>query len=345
VLIRGEYDKKGAKVTPGVPGALASPPVATGGLPRPTRLDLAKWIVSPGNPLTARVAVNRAWQMHFGTGLVKTTEDFGTQGAFPSHPELLDWLAAEFQTDWDVKRLHKLIVTSATYRQSSRLTPELTAKDPENRLLARFPRLRLSAEVVRDQALFASGLLVEKLGGPSVKPYQPPGLWNELSGTGDYVPDTGEGLYRRSLYTFWKRTAPPPVMATFDAAGREICWVRESRTNTPLQALTLLNETGFVEASRMLAQRVMRETPDTDARLILAFRRLTARVPTAAELRILRHGLDRHLADYRRDPEAARKLLRVGAAKVHPELDPVELATYAMVCGLILNLDEVVTKE
>jgi hypothetical protein len=243
-----------------------------------------------------------------------------------------------------MKRLHRLIVTSATYRQSSRFTPELTAKDPENRLLARFPRLRLSAEVVRDQALFASGQLVERIGGPSVKPYQPPGLWNELSGTGDYVPDTGEGLYRRSLYTFWKRTAPPPVMATFDAAGREVCWVRENRTNTPLQALTLLNETGFVEAALVLAQRVMVASPDADARLVLAFRLVTARPPTAAELRILRRGLDHHLAEYRRDPEAARKFVRVWFVGDR-KLDPSELAAYAMVCGLILNLDEAVTKE
>jgi hypothetical protein len=345
VLIRGEYDKRGEKVTPGFPAALQSPGTVAPGLTRLNRLDFARWLVSPANPLTARVAVNQAWQHHFGTGLVKTVEDFGTQGAFPSHPDLLDWLAVEFQSDWDVKRLHQLIVTSATYRQVSKVTPELRTKDPENRLLARFPRLRLSPEVVRDQALFAGGLLVEKVGGPSVKPYQPAGLWKELSGADDYTPDAGEGLYRRSLYTYWKRTAPPPVMATFDAAGRETCWVRESRTNTPLQALTLLNETGFVEAARVLARRVMVEAPTPDARLTRAFRCVVSRPPTAAELRILRDGLEEHLARFRADPAAAEKLLATGAAKPDPKLDPAELAAYATVCNLILNLDEAVTKE
>jgi hypothetical protein len=358
VLIRGEYDKKGEKVGPGLPAVFQSPGTAVPGTTN--RLDLAKWIVSPTNPLTARVIVNRAWQLHFGTGLVKTVEDFGTQGEYPSHPELLDWLASEFMlptkptdggpwaipgTPWDLKRLHKLIVTSAMYRQSSRQTPELRARDPDNRLLARFPRYRLSAEMVRDQALFTSGLLVEKLGGPSVKPYQPAGLWMELSGTGDYTPDKGENLYRRSLYTFWKRTVAPPVLATFDATARETCWVRESRTNTPLQALTLLNETAFVEASRMLAQRVMTEAATADARLVLAFRRVTGRPPNAVELQVLRDGLSAHLADFRARPAAAQKLLRVGEAKPDPKLDPVDLAAYAMVCNTLLNLDEVVTKE
>ena len=340
VLIRGEYDRRGEKVTAGTPARLNPFPAGT-----PTnRLGLARWLVDPANPLAARVAVNRAWQLHFGTGLVKTTEDFGTQGAFPSHPELLDWLAAEFATDWDVKRLHRLIVTSATYRQASRVTPELLAKDPEDRLLARFPRLRLAPEMVRDQALLASGLLVERLGGPSVRPYQPAGLWKELSGAGDYVPDTGDGLYRRSLYTYWKRTAPPPVMAAFDAAGRETCWVRETRTNTPLQALALLNETGFVEAARVLAQRVMREAAEPDARLVRAFRIVTGRTPAEAELRVLRRGLDAHRADFRRDPAAARRLLAIGAAAADPALDAPELAALTTVCGLILNLDEAVTK-
>jgi len=301
--------------------------------------------VDPANPLTARVAVNRAWQLHFGTGLVRTAEDFGTQGEFPSHPELLDWLAVEFRKDWDFKRLHRLIVTSATYRQSSRVTAEALARDPENRLLGRFPRHRLSAEMVRDQALFAGGLLVERRGGPSVKPYQPAGLWKELSGAGDYVPDAGEGLYRRSLYTFWKRTVPPPVLAGFDAAGRETCWVREARTNTPLQALALLNETGFVEAARALAQRVMREAAAPDDRLTRAFRRVTCRLPTDAEVKVLRGGLEYHLAEYRKDPAAAKRLLAVGASRPDPALDPAELAAYATVCGLLLNLDEVVTKE
>ncbi|HEY2911199.1 MAG TPA: DUF1553 domain-containing protein, partial [Gemmataceae bacterium] len=287
VLIRGDYEKKGDRVYPGVPAVLTPVANAPGS---PNRLDFARWLVDRSNPLTARVAVNRAWQLHFGTGLVKTTEDFGTQGEFPTHPELLDWLAVEFMASggrqppdsqpWDVKRLHKLIVTSAVYRQSSRITKELAARDPENKLLARFPRQRLSAEMVRDQALFASGLLVEKQGGPSVKPYQPAGLWKELSGADDYVADHGPGLYRRSLYSYWKRTSPPPVLAAFDAAGREICWVRESRTNTPLQALALLNETGFVEASRKLAERVMKQAKSQRDRLRAAFLRCVGRSPS-----------------------------------------------------------------
>ena len=320
VLIRGAYDKKGAKVAPAFPSAIGAAMATTA---RPNRLDLANWIASPVNPLTARVAVNRAWQLHFGVGLVKTVEDFGTQGAFPTHPELLDWLAVEFAspssgTPWDQKRLHKLIVTSATYRQSSNIGPELLAKDPENRLLARFPRQRLSADVVRDQALWAGDLLVEKQGGPSVKPYQPAGLWKELSGADDYTPDTGAGLYRRSLYTYWKRTSPPPVMAAFDASGRETCWVRESRTNTPLQALTLLNEVGFVESARGLAQRSMREAPGPDERLTRAFRRVLARPPSEQELTVLRRGLDHQLAVYKRDPAAARKLLAIGESRRRP---------------------------
>src|SRR5207253_1771585 len=215
------------------------------------RLGFARWLVDPSNPLTARVAVNRYWQMYFGTGLVKTIDDFGSQGEWPTHPELLDWLATEFvRTGWNVKAMQKLIVMSATYRQASKVTPLLLSRDPENRLLARGPRLRLSAEMIRDQALAISGLLVERLGGPSVKPYQPKGLWKEL-GDVDYTPDHGENLYRRSLYTFWKRTVAPPSMMTFDAAARETCSVRETRTNTPLQALTLMNEITYVEAGRV----------------------------------------------------------------------------------------------
>jgi mono/diheme cytochrome c family protein len=378
ILTRGEYDKKGEKVTPGVPALLQR----TGPVPVPgrlqNRLDLARWIVWLDNPLTARVAVNRAWQMHFGVGLVKTAEDFGTQGAFPTHPELLDWLAREFMvptanpdrkvggedrkvgggagnhpgtgvpgspTQWDVKRLHKLIVMSATYRQSSRVTKEHLARDPENKLLARYPRIRLSSEMLRDQALFASGLLVEKLGGPSVKPYQPAGLWDELSGTGDYTPDKGANLYRRSLYTYWKRTSPPPVMAAFDAAGRETCWVRESRTNTPLQALALLNETAFVEAARVLAARVMREAKTPDERLTRAFRLVAARTPTARELKVIRENFDFQLAEFRKNPPGIQKLMAIGEARPDGNLDPAELAAYTAVCNLLLNLDEVVTKE
>jgi hypothetical protein len=349
VLVRGQYDRRREKVTPAGPAALPNPP--HGG----TRLDLAKWLVSPENPLTARVAVNRLWQLHFGAGLVATGEDFGTQGAYPSHPELLDWLATEFvRTGWDVKRMHKLIVTSATYRQSSIAergtrnaelpsAPHSEFRVPSS-LLSRFPRRRLSAEMIRDQALFASGLLVEHQGGPSVRPYQPAGLWDELSGAGDYVPDTGEKLYRRSLYTYWKRTAPPPGLSAFDAIARETCWVRETRTNTPLQALNLLNDVTYVEAARKLAERALREAASDD-RLNFVFRTVTARPPTDAERAVLRRTMERQLADYRDNPAAARKLLKVGAFPADPKLDPAELAAYAAVCRLILNLDEAVTKE
>jgi hypothetical protein len=292
------------------------------------------------------VAVNRLWQLHFGTGLVATSEDFGTQGEYPSHPELLDWLATEFvRSGWDVKRMHKLIVTSATYRQSCRVPKVIPARDPDNRLLSRFPRYRLSAEMIRDQALFAGGLLVEHAGGPSVKPYQPAGLWDELSGTGDYVPDMGDKLYRRSLYTYWKRTAPPPSLSAFDATARETCWVRETRTNTPLQALTLLNDVTYVEAARKLAEFVLRECAVADDRLGLAFRRVTARAPSDAERVVLRRALEQQLADYRNEPAAARKVLKVGESAVDPRLDAVEVAAYAGICRLILNLDEAVTKE
>ena len=342
VLVRGEYDKFGEKVKRNVPATL----LPTGKQPPKDRLSLARWLTDRTNPLTARVAVNRMWQLHFGMGLVKTVEDFGTQGEYPSHPELLDWLASEFvRIGWDEKKMHKLIVTSATYQQASRITKELQAKDPENRLLARGPRYRLSAEMVRDQALFASGLLVEKLGGPSVKPYQPAGLWKELSGADDYKQDTGENLYRRSLYSYWKRTSAPPGLMTFDASGRETCWVRETRTNTPLQALTLLNDVTYVEAARLLAERAMKKEKTTDERFKQAFLLVLSRPPSDVERLILRQALDQHLADYRKNPDAAKKLLRIGEKLADAKIDAGELAAYAQVCSLILNLDEAVTKE
>jgi hypothetical protein len=284
--------------------------------------------------------------MVFGTGIVKTVDDFGAQGEWPTHPELLDWLAAEFvQNGWDVKATLRTIVTSSTYRRSSRVTPALLQKDPENRLLARGPRVRLPAEMIRDQALAVSGLLVEKLGGPSVRPYQPAGLWKELADK-EYQRDKGEGLYRRSLYTFWKRTVAPPTMITFDAAGRETCVVRETRTNTPLQALTLMNEVTYVEAARMLAQRIMSEGGATpEERLALAFRLATARRPHPAELTILVNGFEHHLAQYRKDRAAARKLVSAGDAPLNEKLDVSELAAYTAVASLILNLDETITKE
>jgi hypothetical protein len=342
VLIRGEYDRPGAKVAPGMPASL--PPLQPE-VPN-NRLGLARWLVSPANPLTARVVVNRYWQTYFGLGLVRTTEDFGSQGEWPSHPELLDWLATEFvRTGWNIKAMQRLIVTSATYRQASRVSPRLREKDPENRLLARAGRLRLPATALRDQALFASGLLVERLGGPSVRPYQPDSLWLELADT-KYVQEHGENLYRRSLYTFWKRTVAPPNMITFDAAGRETCVVRTARTNTPLQALILMNEMTFVEAARVLAQRVLHEAgPTPRERLTLAFRLVVSRPPRPAELQVLLDGLEHHRRHFQDDPDAARRLIRVGEAAAEKNHDLRELAAYAAVTSLILNLDEAITRE
>jgi hypothetical protein len=283
--------------------------------------------------------------MTFGMGLVKTVDDFGAQGEAPSHPELLDWLASRFVADdWDLKALLRLIVTSATYRQSSRVSQELLARDPDNRLLARGPRHRLSAEMIRDQALAAGGLLVERPGGPSAKPYQPDGLWNDLAGV-DYVQDHGEKLYRRGLYVFMKRTVAPPVLLTFDASGRETCVVRETRTNTPLQALLLLNETGFVEAARALAERAMHGSDSPAGRIELAFRLVTSRHPSRAELATLMSGWQRHLEHYRRDTNAALAALHVGESRPDPSLDLAELAAYSAVAGVLLNLDETLTKQ
>jgi hypothetical protein len=342
VLKRGAYDQKGEKVSRGLPGSL--PPFPKG-MPN-NRLGFAQWLVDPAHPLTARVAVNRLWQMIFGTGLIKTAEDFGSQGEWPSHPELLDWLATEFvHTGWDVKKMLRLIVTSATYRQSSRVTPDLIKRDPDNRLLARGPRLRLSAHAIRDQALFISGLVVPKIGGPSVKIYQPPGLWKELADV-PYVRDKGEKLYRRSLYVFWKRTVAPPALATFDAAGRESCVVRTGATNTPLQALNLLNDITHVEAARLLAERMLKQGgTDAAQRLAFAFRLATARPPSAFELKILVNGLAKHRQHYAANKQAALKLVSVGDWPRDPALEVGELAAYTAVAGVILNLDETITKQ
>lgn len=343
VLKRGAYDAHGEKVSSGVPGVLPALPADT---PK-NRLALARWIVDRNNPLTARVIANRFWAMLFGTGLVKTVEDFGSQGEWPLHPELLDWLAVEFMdSGWDVKRLLKTIVTSATYRQSSRVTPELLQRDSENRLLARGPRLRLAPEMIRDQALAVSGLLVEKVGGPSVKPYQPPGLWKELQGGQEYVADKGEGLYRRSLYTYWRRTVAPPGMVTFDSPNRETCTVRETRTNTPLQALTLMNDVPYVEASRKFAERLLHEGGATDAeRINYGYRLALAREPQTAERDVLLAALAKFREAYRRDGDSAAKLLTVGDSAYDASLPKTELAAFAGVASLLLNLDEMVTKE
>jgi hypothetical protein len=343
VLARGQYDKPGERVDPAVPASLHPLPSAAAR----DRLSLARWLVDPANPLVARVTVNRFWQMYFGAGLVKTVDDFGAQGDPPSHPQLLNWLADEFvESGWDMKRLVREIVTSATYRQSSKAPAALVARDPENRLLARGPRLRLSAEAIRDQSLAVGGLLVERIGGPSVHPYQPPGLWKELTGGGDVAQDHGADLYRRSLYTFWKRTIAPPSMITFDAAGREACTVRAARTNTPLQALALLNEITFVEAARALAQRALLEGGAAPGeRIALVFRLALARTPSDAERAVLLASYERQLALFKDQPAAAAKLLAVGESPADARCDASELAALATVASLILNLDEVVTKE
>jgi hypothetical protein len=348
VLGRGQYDNPKDKVSAGVPAFL--PPMAPG-LPA-NRLGLAKWIVSPNNPLTARVAVNHYWEEYFGTGIVKTSEDFGSQGEQPSNPQLLDWLATEFvRTGWNVKAVQRLIVTSATYRQSSRVTPELEERDPENRLLARGPRFRLPAELVRDNALAVSGLLDDRIGGTSVYPYQPKGLWEEMAfGSGfsgqTYVESTGRDLYRRSMYTIWKRTVPPAALVTFDAPDREKCTARRSVTNTPLQALVLLNDPTYVEASRFLAARTLTQGGKTEtARINYAFRLATGRIPDAQERAVLVEAARDALADYRLHGSEATALLNVGASKSDPKLDPKELAAWTTVAGIILNLDETITKE
>jgi hypothetical protein len=363
ILARGDYRNKTEKVAPDAPAVL--PPLRShngaGGTnggsgteekASPNRLDLARWLVDPNHPLTARVAVNRYWQLYFGNGIVKTAEDFGSQGEPPVHPELLDWLATEFiRAGWDIKAMQRLIVTSATYRQSSRVTPLLLEKDPENRLLARGPRFRLQAEMVRDNALAVSGLLNDKIGGPSVFPYQPAGIWEELAfGDGfsaqEYVQSHGEGLYRRSMYTFWKRTAPPASLATFDAPDREKCVARRALTNTPLQALVLMNDPTYVEAARALAQRALREGgKDANSRMAYAFRRATSRKPTKPELGLLRSLLDKQISHYRSERKAADELVRVGESKSDERIDDRELAAWTIVMSAILNLDETITKE
>ena len=358
VLLRGAYDKQGEKVTPNVPSFL--PPLPEGATHN--RLALAKWLIDPRHPLMSRVTVNRYWQMFFGTGLVKTSEDFGTQGELPTHPELLDWLATEFsgqagslphEGSWDVKRLVRRIVTSSTYRQSSVITPDLKAKDPENRLLARGPRHRLQAEFIRDEALFLGGLLNRKIGGSSVSPYQPAGIWEELASRSDgknwtaqeYSQSHGEDLYRRTMYTYWKRTAPPPSLMTFDAPDRETCTVRRARTNTPLQALVLMNDPTYVEASRKFAERIVKEGgASTDERLKFAFRSTLARPPSTAELAVLRSIYDKQHARFKASPEAAAKLLAVGESKRDESLDAAELAAWSIVASALMNLDESLTK-
>ena len=349
ILARGDYRNTTDKVEPGTPAVLPPLPHTEG---RANRLTLARWIVDPSNPLTARVTVNRYWQMYFGVGLVKTAENFGSQGEPPSHPQLLDWLATEFiRTGWDVKAMQRLIVTSAAYRRGSQGTPALLEKDPENRLLARGPRYRLPAEMIRDNALAVSGLLNPDLGGPSVFPYQPAGLWEEMAfGDGfsmqSYVQSHGKDLYRRSMYTFWKRSAPPAQLTTFDAPDREKCIVRRTTTNTPLQALVLLNDPTYIEAARGLAERVLSEkTRSTSKRAALAFELATARPPKKQELSVLVQLAQKQARHFKSAPDEAAELLKNGESPVDAELKPAELATWTVVASTILNLDETISKE
>lgn len=326
------------------------------------RLGLANWLVDKSNPLTARVWVNREWERFFGTGIVKTTENFGSQADFPSHPDLLDWLACEFMKPtllpkvnglpanaWDMKVMQKLIVMSQTYRQSSRVTPKLLEEDPDNRLLARGPRFRLTGELIRDQALAASGLLVNKIGGPSVRPYMPEKVWDETSVYGNlrnYKHDQGEGLYRRTMYTIWKRTAAPPTMLLFDAPNRETCTIKRSKTNTPLQALSLLNEITFIEAARGLANRmIMAGGVEPEQRLSHGFLLVLGREPDERELKILLDGFNADLKKFKEDPTAATKLIQIGESKNAANADEAELAAYILAANIMLNLDEFVTRE
>lgn len=345
ILIRGEYDKPGEEVQSATPEVL--PPMPAD-FPR-NRLGLAKWLVMPNHPLTARVTVNRFWQQFFGTGLVKTAADFGSQGDWPSHPELLDWLAINFvESGWDVKALVKQIVMSSTYRQSGTTSRESLQQDPENRLLSRGPRLRLDAEVIRDSALFASGLLSTRVGGPSVFPYHPTGLWQEINNrpgySRTYKQDSGEKLYRRSMYTFWKRTVPPPSMAAFDAPEREYCQISRSRTNTPLQAFVMLHDPQFVEAARHLAGQMLASVDGDRERIREGFQRCHTRPPTEQELTILLAELNARRGQYRSAPESANKLLAVGESEVDPSLPPAELAAWTSVARVMMNLSEFVTK-
>lgn len=345
VLHRGQYDQPADKVTAAVPALFAS---AVDGQAN-NRLGLARWLVDPAHPLTARVAVNRWWQHYFGTGLVKTVEDFGVTGEPPSHPELLDYLALSFiDSGWDVKSLQKKIVMSATYQQESRISSEGLERDPENRWLSRGPRFRLPAETVRDNALAISGLLQPRVGGPSVKPYQPEGLWEDVSveRRAKYVPDVGEGLHRRSMYTFWKRTCPPPAMMNFDAPNREVCFARRPRTNTPLQSLVLMNDPTYIEAARMLAQQMLvAEVGTTAERIQVGYRRCLAREATDAELTVMQKLLEHALQQFRQQVDTAQALNAIGATRAAEGLDAVEVAAWTMVGSTLLNLDETVSKR
>ena len=342
ILKRGQYDQHGEVVDPGVPGIFAALPTTV-----PNRLELARWLTNPNHPLTSRVAVNRLWEMLFGTGLVETSEDFGIQGALPSHPELLDWLALELiKKNWNVREILKQIVLSSTYRQSSNTNKRVLEKDPRNKLLSHAPRSRLPAETVRDNALAISGLLVEQIGGPSVKPYQPDGLWEDVSveRREKYKADLGDGLYRRSMYTFWKRTCPPPGMAAFDAPDRETCVIRRARTNTPLQALVLLNDPTYIEAGRKFAEQILLKANENQARFELAFQMALCRSPKTEEVEVLLKILQTAEKRFSSDPVAANNLTSIGYSKRNEKLNSSTLAAWTTITCMILNLDETISK-
>lgn len=346
VLNRGEYDQRKEEVKPAVPAALIPFPKDA----KPDRLGLAKWLVSPQHSLTARVTVNRLWQSLFGTGLVKTSEDFGVMGERPSHRELLDWLAVEFiESGWDIDHIFRIMLTSAVYRQSGRANPEKHVLDPENRHLARGPRLRLDAEILRDQALSVSGLLVTDIGGPSVKPYQPDGLWNVVAITGsntrEFKRDSGNALFRRSLYTFWKRTSPPPSMSAFNAPTREQCTVRRERTNTPLQALVMLNDPQFVEAARNLAEHTLKSADNDKSRVTWILQRVLSRPANPVDVA----DVTATVTDFRKlfsaDPAAAKKLIETGESKADSKLPVADLAAWTMAANVLLNRDDFINKN
>jgi hypothetical protein len=344
ILMRGAYDKPGEQVEANAPAFLNPLPKDA---PR-NRLGLAKWLVDPANPLTARVTVNRFWQELFGTGIVKTSEDFGIMGSPPTHPELLDYLAVEFRENgWDVKKFLKLLLTSATYRQSATATPEKVEKDAANRLLSRGPRFRMDAEMLRDYALAASGSLSSKMGGPPAKPYQPEHVWDQvgIGNTRDYRPDTGENLYRRTVYDFWKRMAPPPNMDIFNAPAREASCVRRERTNTPLQALVTMNDPQYVEAARNLAQKAIAcGCDDSTKALSFIAERVLCRPLKANEQTILTASYSDLLKYYQAHADDAKALLGVGESKADAKLNPSQLAAWTMVCNQVMNLDEVLNK-
>ena len=341
VLARGQYDARGEKVEPGLPTAFMPPPDAG----EVTRLTLAQWLVDGRHPLTARVIVNRIWEELFGIGLIESSENLGVQAEWPSHPELLDWLAVDFvESDWDVKALVRKIVLSSSYQQSDHVDALRLEKDPQNRLISRGPRQRLSAEMIRDQALLVSGLLHGEIGGPSVRPYQPPGLWEEVEKRGTFQQDHGQNLYRRSLYTAIRKTVPPPGMVLFDLPSREVCAIRRVRTNTPLQAMALMNETTYVEAAKMLAARMLTHGADPSESIVWGFRAVTQRLPDPKELEVLRRGYERRLAKYRQQADAAKALISQGEMPAPKGLSIDELAAMTTVANVLLNLDEAINR-